>query len=281
MGGSAIAAQLYTLRAFTQTPADLARTLARVRQIGYEAVQVSAIGPIAPAELARMLRAEGLVCCATHTSWERMRDRTDIVIEEHRLIGCEYPAIGGLPQAYRNARGYHEFARECSAVARKLKAAGLTFGYHNHSFELEKFDGRTGLQILVEESDGDAVTFEIDTYWIQHGGGDPAAWIAGLAGRCPLVHLKDMAVGRDNTSPAPARFAGEPEEQYQKRLEAHRAPRPIMAEVGEGNLNWRAILDACRRAGTRWYIVEQDVCQRDPFESLAISLRNLRAMGVA
>ena len=56
---------------------------------------------------------------------------------------------------------------------------------------------------------------------------------------------------------------------------------PIMAEIGEGNMNWPSILDACKRAGVEWYIVEQDVCQRDPFESLAISLRNLKEMGLA
>ncbi|MEJ7653752.1 MAG: hypothetical protein WKH64_10665 [Chloroflexia bacterium] len=56
--------------------------------------------------------------------------------------------------------------------------------------------------------------------------------------------------------------------------------QPIMAEVGEGNMNFAAILEACRSAGVEWYIVEQDHCERDPFESLAISLRNLREMGL-
>jgi sugar phosphate isomerase/epimerase len=55
---------------------------------------------------------------------------------------------------------------------------------------------------------------------------------------------------------------------------------PLMMEVGEGNLNWPEILKACKAAGVRWYIIEQDVCQRDPFESLEISLKNVREMGV-
>ena len=53
-----------------------------------------------------------------------------------------------------------------------------------------------------------------------------------------------------------------------------------MAEVGEGNLNWEAILAACRETGVEWYIIEQDHCDRDPFESLAISLKNAKAMGL-
>ena len=54
--------------------------------------------------------------------------------------------------------------------------------------------------------------------------------------------------------------------------------KPVMAEVGEGNLNWQSIIESCIYAGTEWYIVEQDVCQRDPFDSLKISLENLKSI---
>ena len=54
----------------------------------------------------------------------------------------------------------------------------------------------------------------------------------------------------------------------------------VMAEIGEGNLNWPDILQACRDAEVEWYAIEQDVCRRDPFESLKISYENLRAMDV-
>ena len=109
------------------------------------------------------------------------------------------------------------------------------------------------MEILFDESDPDLVTAELDTYWVQHGGADPIAWIKKLSGRIYHIHLKDMAiVGRQQ----------------------------VMAEVGEGNLNWPGILAACKEAGVKWYCVEQDKCQRDPFESLAISLRNLKEMGL-
>jgi sugar phosphate isomerase/epimerase len=176
------------------------------------------------------------------------------VIDLHATYGCPYAGIGGLPGEYRSAEGFARFAREASQVARRLAEGGLRFVYHNHSFELEKFGDRTGLQILYEDSDPAVFLSEIDTYWVQHGGGSPAAWIRRLKGRAQCVHLKDMT---------------------------NRGGQQLMAEVGEGNLDWPDILAACREAGTEWYIVEQDTCQRDPFESLAISLRNLRAMGLA
>ena len=254
MADSAIAAQLYTVREFTKTPKDIAETMKKVAEIGYEAVQLSALGEIGPQELRTICDGEGIKICATHIGYQQMADDPQGVIELHATYGCPYAGIGGLPQEYRgSAEGFSRFAKECSETARKLAKGGLKFVYHNHSHELEKFGDRTALQILYEDSDPEVFLSEIDTYWVQHGGGSPSAWIRKLAGRAPCVHLKDMAMkGREQ----------------------------LYAEVGEGNLDWPAILDACKEAGTEWYIVEQDTCQRDPFESLAISFRNLKAMGL-
>jgi sugar phosphate isomerase/epimerase len=252
---SQIAAQLYTLRDFTKTPADIAKTFKRVKQIGYEAVQCSALGPIDASELAKILQGEGLACCATHVSLDRMEKEPQAVIEEHRLWNCRYAAIGGyFPQHEMSAVLWEDFAIRFNQIAARFAGSGLSLGYHNHSHELVKYSGHTALAILLNKLDS-SVWMEIDTYWITHGGGDPAQWIQKCAGRIPCVHLKDMAISAKR-------------EQY-------------MAEVGEGNLNFPAILAECKKAGTQWYIIEQDICYRDPFESLAISLKNLRELGVS
>ncbi|MFN3648927.1 MAG: sugar phosphate isomerase/epimerase family protein [Armatimonadota bacterium] len=256
MAETCLAAQLYTVREFIKTPEEIAASLKKLAAIGYRAVQLAAVGPIDPRELRRILDGEGLTACAAHVSFPRMRDELEAVVEEQEFLGCRSVAVGSMPPEYRTAEGYPRFAREASEVARRLKERGLTFGYHNHSFELERLDGRTGLEILYSESDAAVFNAEIDTYWIQHGGGDPAWWIRRMQGRLPVVHLKDMSI-RDGKE-------------------------QLMAEVGEGNLNWPAILEACREAGVRWYVVEQDhTYERDPFDSLAISLRNLQAMGLS
>jgi len=253
MAETMIAAQLYTIRDFMKTPADIAASMKKVREIGYEAVQLSGHGPIDPVELKKITDGEGIKICATHTPYDRMRDDPQSVIDEHKLYECEYAGIGGLPQDRRNAEGFHLFAEEASEVAKKLAEGGLTFVYHNHSFEFEKFGDRIGLQILYEDSDPEYFKSELDTYWVQHGGGDVCAWIRKLSGRLPVIHFKDMTMkGREQ----------------------------LFAEIGEGNLNWPGIIEACREAGTRWYIVEQDRCQRDPFESLKISFENMMAMGL-
>lgn len=252
------AAQLYTVRDQMKTPQEIASGLECISRMGYKAVQISGIGrdePIDPHDLKELLDANNLEACATHIGWDRLTNDLDAVIAEHKLWECPHVGIGGLPQEYRTSGdGYVRFASEASEVARKLAAADLGFIYHNHAFELRKFDGRTGLDILLSESDPEVFGFEIDTYWIQAGGGDPVQWIRKVSGRMKVVHFKDMGMSE--------------------------APEAIMFEVGEGNLNWPEIIKACRETGVEWAPVEQDRCQRDPFESLAISLANLKALGV-
>jgi len=150
-----------------------------------------------------------------------------------------------------DAAGYARFGAEAAGVAAKLSEAGVRLSYHNHSFEFERFGSKSGLELLFEAS-GPALGAQLDTYWIQHGGGSPASWIRRLRGRVPSVHLKDMVI-----------VDGE----------------PAMAEIGDGNLDWTDVLHACGEAGSELLVVEQDVCRRDPFESLAISRRNLATLG--
>jgi len=253
MAETMIAAQLYTVRESMKTPADMAQSLKRVREIGYEAVQLSGHGPVEPADMKQMTDDAGVRIIATHTPFDRMRDDPQGVIDEHKLYECPCAGIGGLPGDMRNAEGFPKFAKEGSEVAKRLAEGGITFVYHNHSFELEKFGDRTGLEILYEDSDPEYFKSELDTYWVQHGGGDVCAWIRKLAGRLPVIHFKDMTMkGREQ----------------------------IFAEIGEGNLNWPGIIEACQEAGVEWYIVEQDRCERDPFESLKISFDNMKAMGI-
>jgi sugar phosphate isomerase/epimerase len=249
-----LAAQLYTVRRFTQTAEGLATSLKKVRAMGYTAVQISGIGPIPDAEVKPMLDDVGLTVCNTHVRAAWPWHDLDPIIAQHHLWKCQHVAVGSMPQEYRvSEEGFRRFAAEANEIGERLGQAGLTLSYHNHSFEFVHFGKRTGLDLIYQETDPRYLKAELDTYWIQHGGGDPAAWIRKFSNRMPVVHFKDMVICNG---------------------------QPTMAEVGEGNLNWPAILQACREAEVEWYAVEQDECQRDPFESLKISYDNLKAMGL-
>jgi sugar phosphate isomerase/epimerase len=252
-----IAAQMFTVRDFCKTPDEIRESLKKIKKIGYDAVQISGIGPIGHRELKDMVDELELAICATHIGFDKLQNNIQDVIDQHKLWDCKYVGVGGMPGNYASDReGFAAFAKEASKYARELSKNGLQFIYHNHSFEYQKFDGITGIEILLKESDPEVFGFEIDTYWVQHGGADPIEWINKVRGRMDVVHFKDMVIQVD------------------------KGWNQIMAEVGEGNLNWKGITEACARTGVKWAAVEQDVCQRDPFESLAISRRNLIKMGL-
>jgi sugar phosphate isomerase/epimerase len=254
MARPTVGAQLYTVREYTKTIPDIAATFRKVSASGYRAIQISGFGPVDSKELAAVIVDSGLTVAATHMAWDRFKKDLDGVIEDHKRWGCRHPAIGGLPGDYFSEDGIRRFIDELTPIAGALAREGMDFSYHNHNHELVRHGRLTWLGALYEQAPPAVLKAEIDTYWIQAGGGDPAEWVRKCAGREPLLHLKDMCITREREQ----RFA----------------------EIGEGNLNWRAILPAAEDGGVEFMLVEQDNCYgRDPFESLAISYRNLKAMG--
>lgn len=255
MNDHVLGAQLFTVRDYCKTLPDIAATLKKIYDIGYRAVQVSGIAPVDPAELGKILAASGMTVAATHMGWPRFLTQLDQVIAEHKMWNCQHAAIGSLPSEYYSAEGVKRFLAELVPVATKLLDNGIDFSYHNHAAEFMKVGERTMIATLYEDSDPRLLKAELDVYWVQAGGANPAAWITRLAGRQPILHLKDYVMGPDR--------------------------QPRFGEIGEGNLDWPAILEAARQAKVQWYLVEQDNCyDRNPFDSLAISYRNLGKMGL-
>ncbi len=241
-----VAATLYTLRDHAKTPAALVETLRKVKAIGYGAVQVSGICEIEPPELRRMLDGEGLTCCATHEAPDMVLSAPGAVVEKLGTLGCRataYPYPSGV--ALGTLDEVKTFAAQLNAAGRVLHEAGMVLAYHNHQVEFRRIAGRTILEIVYEETDPRYLQAELDTYWVQYGGGDPVRWCQRLARRLPLLHLKDYAVTPEN--------------------------QPTFAEIGGGNLDWHAIVKAADASGCDWFIVEQDTCPGDPFDSLRAS----------
>jgi sugar phosphate isomerase/epimerase len=247
MARPGIALQLYTVREEART--DFVGTLRRVAAIGYAGVELAGTGGLAAGALRRVLADLGLAVAGAHVSLDRLEGALEAELEYHAALGNATLVCPALPPARRHADGYRQAAASLAAIGRRCRERGLRFAYHNHAFEFERAGERTALEILLEESDPAAVEWEPDVYWIAAAGEEPAAWLRRYAGRCRLIHLKDMTAG----SP------------------------PTYAEVGEGILDFAPIFAAT--ADADWYIVEQDACVRPPLESAALSLRHLRAWG--
>lgn len=248
-----IGAQLYSMRDRTQTPEALLGTLKALKAVGYTSVQLSGQGAMPDEQIAEMLKETGMIAPATHISMDMFENHLDEVIRRHKLWGSGYPGLGGLPDEYRIAEGYKAFAQKINGIAKKLKDNGLQFIYHNHAFEFTQYNGVTGYQILLDNASED-VQFEMDTYWVQAGGGDPAEWIEKLKGRMDVVHFKDMTGCPGN--------------------------QPLMVPGGTGNMNWSRIFAACEKIGVKYAFIEQDnAVETDSLACMTQAIQSMSALG--
>lgn len=253
-----VAVQLYTLRARMKTRADLAGTLKRVKEIGYPAIQISGLdwNLLSDAEMRRLCDDIGLVICAIHEDGRTILEHPRKVVDRLGTLGCRYVAypypagvnLGDSAQVDALIEGLDR-------AGRILAGEGFALAYHNHHQEFRRVRGRLILDEIYERVPPQHLRAELDTYWVQYGGGDPVAWCRKLKGRMPLLHMKDFAINDRNEI--------------------------TYAEVGSGNLDFPAIIRAAEESGCEWFIVEQDTCPGDEFDSIAKSLDYLRRRGAA
>ena len=256
-----IGAQLYTLREYCKTIEDFAETLKKVADIGYRTVQVSGVCAYEPEWLDEQLKANGLRCVITHTNQERIKTETEAVIADHDKFNCKYIGIGSIPYPLTDDESYDMFVKDYLEPAKKIAASGKYLMYHNHHAEFMK-NPKTG-NLYIEDMAADfapnELGFTLDTYWVQVGGGNPVEWINKLSGRLPCIHLKDLAIAKN------------PEGGVKQH----------MAVVGEGNINFEAVIEAAEKAGTDYLLVEQDNCYgENPFDCLERSYKNLIKLGL-
>jgi len=238
-----VAAQMYTLREFTKTPDAIAESIKKVADIGYQAIQVSAFGPIDPLELRQICADNGVAIIATHEPSEEIRNDPEKVVDTLKSLGCKYTAYPYPKDVdFEDPASVNSLIADLENATQALAAHGQVLTYHNHACEFLHLDGEPVLEKIYREC---SIQGEIDTYWVQAGGANPEAWCRKLKGRLPLIHLKDfkMTGFKDFT----------------------------FGEIGSGNIDFRAVVAAAEESGCQWFIVEQDVCPGDPFDSLKMS----------
>jgi sugar phosphate isomerase/epimerase len=250
-----IGAQMYTIRDYLKTPQEIKSSLKRLREIGYDMVQLSGLGPCDTEELAVMLKDNGIEAIGSHSSWEQMSEPENLkkLIEEHKILGCSDIGIGMKPGIYPDTHeGYKEFIKKINVICGIVKDYGMTFGYHNHEMEFEKFNGIKAIDMMAEECPDMKII--LDVFWVQAGGENPSRYIDKFKDRIKIIHLKDFRLkGRERQC----------------------------AELGEGNLDWNDIIPRCRQHGIPYAVVEQDEdFLIDPFESLTQSKKFLEKAGL-
>jgi sugar phosphate isomerase/epimerase len=219
--------QLYTLR--DDLARDFEGTLSQLARIGYREIEFAGLLGHPAKDVRPIINRLGLKAPAGHYGLPAIQDTLDQTIAEAKALGHEYVITPWIPAEFRTVQGYTQMADLFNRVGKKLRAAGLRFGYHNHDFDFATLpEGGTGYDLLLERTDPRLVSMELDLFWIRKGGGDALDYFGRLPNRFRLVHIKDMAA--DGT----------------------------MVDIGSGAMNWEELLRAARKAGVQHFLVEHD-----------------------
>jgi sugar phosphate isomerase/epimerase len=247
-----IGVQLYTVREALKR--DFKGVIQQVAKIGYSGVELAGdMGGMQPKELRSFLDDLGLSVIGGHIGFETVSsDKWGAALESYAVLGAKFLGLGGVGPDLRNAAGVARMVAGINAGAAVAATHGIAFTYHNHNFEFETAIG-AGIMYdtLVAETDPTTVKFEVDSYWVKYAGQDPVAWIDKLAGRAALIHIKDMT--RDD--------------------------KRTYEIIGDGQMDFDAILAAGDRNNAAWFIVEQDLCPKGELESITRSFENMRLRG--
>jgi sugar phosphate isomerase/epimerase len=242
-----LALELYTVR--DETARDYAGTLRQVAAMGYRAVEPAGYGNLSPEALGQLLTETGLRMVATHVALPALEGDLETQISYARAGGAEYLVVPWLPPEQRD--DIDALARRLQTLGRRVREAGLRLAYHNHDFEFARDGDAYVLDRLLEVVGPDLLELELDAYWAVYAGVDPIEFLRRHAGHIPIIHLKDMAPDRS------------------------------FADVGDGTMDMRGLIETARETGTRYFVVENDQPKGPSLESARRSLENLRAMGFA
>lgn len=250
--GKEIGIQLYTLRNLVEE--DFEGTLRKLARIGYKTIEAAGYNNgkfygFEPQTYRRKLEDLGLIPLSSHSSVSPENIQKTIV--DTLKAGMQYLVLPFIPQEKRQSLDdYKRLADELNKMGMMCKKAGLIFGYHNHDFEFHKKDNQVPFDLLLENTDPDYVTMELDIYWMRFARKDPIDYFERYPGRFSLWHVKDMADSPDKQT----------------------------TEIGSGVIGFPTLFASAEQAGLKHYFVEQETFTIDPIQSVAQSFNYLNSL---
>jgi len=248
--------QLYSVRALL--PKDFEGTLRKVAAAGYKDVEAAGYYDKTAAQFKAAMDQAGLRCISTHHAMSMLSPRLDELIEYGHNLGLTYIVCPSPTRRDPKAKGalnlddWKWVAGELNRIGEKVKAAGMTFGYHNHGPEFGKEGGTVFYDELLKLTDPKLVVFEMDCGWVYAAGRNPVDYLSKTPERFPLLHVKDMEKGANG--------------------EMH------SVVLGQGGMDYGPILRAA--TGLKSYFVEQEDFKADPIEELRLDAEYMRKVNV-
>jgi sugar phosphate isomerase/epimerase len=250
--------ELYSVR--DMLAKDFEGTLAKVRADGYTVAEAAGYFDRKAPDFRKALDNAGIRCVSTHHALNVLETQLDQWIEYGHTLGLEYIVCSSSGGMHRDpaAKGaptlddWRWIAGEFNRIGEKVKAAGMTFGIHNHTPELQVIDGVLVYDELLKLTDPKFVVFEMDAGWVFASGNKPVDYLTKMPGRFPMMHVKDMVRQADG--------------------------KELMTVLGKGSIDYGPIMRAA--TGLKYYFVEQEAFEMEPIEELRLNAEYMRKLSV-
>jgi sugar phosphate isomerase/epimerase len=244
-----VALQLYSIKELTQV--DFLGTLEKVAKMGYDGVEFAGYFDTSAKDLKKVLNGVGLQAAGSHIGIDALKSDLERSIDYALEIENPYIICPGIPEEMRSSKDdYIRTADFFNKVGQRCKENGIQFGYHNHDFEFEQFNGVYGLDLLVNHTEKALLFVELDTYWVEFSGLRSIDFIEKYGERCRILHIKDMKSLADKRN----------------------------TEIGAGIMDFKSIIPAGQKQGVQWYTVEQEEYEIPQLRSIQESLNYLKSL---
>jgi len=244
-----IGLNLYSIRNQLQNEKDFTKCLTNLKKAGCDFVQFSG-SPLSLDVAAKVSKKTKMPIVVTHSPYDRIVNDLDNLMKDHKKCNCKYIGLGMMPDKalYNNEEKIKKVIATLNTQAKKMQSKGFGFFYHNHNHEFIKFkNGETIFDYMIKHAP--YIHFTMDTYWVQYGGHSIMDMIHKLKGRIECVHLKDYMITKEFV--------------------------PCFAPLGDGVINFKEIVKECKKAGTKYFLIEQDnaAILKDGFNQIVKSIK--------
>ncbi len=237
--------------------------LQQTRDFGLTAIESGTAKGMTLEQFKTELDQRGMKMIGAGFSYETLTQDLDNSVKTANTMGSQYAELTWIPHQQDNfteeeaLKAAADFNRWGEAFAKQ----GVIFVYHPHGYEFRpRPDGETLFDLIVKKTDPTKVSFEMDVFWVTHAGQNPVALLAKYPDRWRTMHIKDIAKG------APT------------GIYTGHAPAADDVPVGQGQVNWPAVLNKAKAIGVKWYFLEDE--STDPNRNIPQSLAYLNSLGL-
>lgn len=272
--GLPLGLQLYSLRDLL--PKDFDGTLKGIAAAGYTEVEAAGYYAMSAEDFKQSVTTAGLRCVSGHYPLDMLMPQLQPVLEYAKQVGLQY-VVCSSPSLKDSSKvkvppkspGYHEAwvqaftvddwkwnAEQFNQIGRRVKSEGMKFGYHNHTAEFHTIGKTVPYDVLIQNTDPELVTFEMDCGWVSVAGYSPVEYLTKYPTRISMLHVKDFDL--------------------KNRKE------PLQStELGHGSIDYGAIFEAAKKGGhLTHYFVEQEDFDMPPLQAIRVDAEYMAALKV-